>query len=716
MTATPPAKTSSASTHQALLGTLKDIWGYDEFRPLQDQAMTAVMQKRDSLVVLPTGGGKSLCFQAPALRRPGMALIISPLISLMRDQVMQLHRSGVEAGCLHSGQPQEEAWEVRQALAEARLKLLYLSPERVALDDLRQLLGPSEVSFIAIDEAHCISMWGHDFRPEYRQFRELREVFPEADMHGYTATATREVSQDIVDQLGLRDPLVLRGSFDRPNIHYTAMPRKRAVDKLIEVVRRHPGQPGIIYCISRKETDRVADQLSQKGFDALPYHAGKDSEERIAAQESFINDRTDIIVATTAFGMGINKPDVRFVVHMGMPKSLENFQQESGRAGRDGLPAESVVLHSYQDVMTWKLVMSEAPPEMQRIANAHLDKMYAWCNATECRRSLLLKHFDERYPADNCRHCDHCSGGFVPVPDSHTVAQKILSCVKRLDEAHNAAYTTDVLRGSKRRAILDAEHDKLSTHGLLHGESREAVEDWIEQLRANEFLAAGEGGALSVTRRGWEILRNRKIAILMDRTSKPAKGPEASGDLTSDQQQEFERLRAVRKELAARDKVPPYMVLGDRSLHEIVKRRPKNLIEFSRIHGVGKRKLNDYAEPFLDALWQRQSRPRFHRSEAEIAAKKPDAYELFDLNVPLEAVARQLGLENREIERHLTSYIRDRGLTDATLWVPTDLAEEIEAELEESPDGRLAPIKKALNHRATYLQLRIVQACLRNRG
>ncbi len=700
---------------------LRDVWGYDTFRPHQQAAMRAIMESRDSLVVLPTGGGKSICFQAPAILRQGTAVVISPLISLMRDQVAQLRQAGVEAGCLHSNQPPDERMDVVARLRSGVLKLLYVSPERIALESLSNILNGSQLSFVAVDEAHCVSMWGHDFRPEYRQIARLRAQFPQVDMHAFTATATHEVALDIVGQLELREPEVLRGSFDRPNLFYAAKPRRGGFDMMLEVVRRHPNQSGIIYCISRKETESTAERLRSLGFSAVAYHAGMDPQMRIANQDDFVADRVDIVVATIAFGMGINKPDVRYVVHMGMPKSIENYQQESGRAGRDGLPSECLLLYSFADLMTWKKINSEAPPELQAATNRQLNLMHGWCSGTTCRRAGLLGHFGERYPRPNCGTCDNCTGGQRPIPDSHIIAQKILSCIKRLDEAHNATYTADVLHGSMGRKIVESGHDKLSTHGLLKEHSKNAILDWIEQLRTSGFVEQGEEGHLRVSETGWQILRNRTTGILLDRLAPTTALPSSMDEeLTGEQVAAFQRLRARRKVIAEEQKVPPYVVFGDVTLRDIARKKPRNLDEFLNVKGVGRRKLKAYGEAFLDALWEGRPPDTTALDETPRIPLPKDARamatRLFAEELPLDEIAERIGRASSTVEGYLLEYIAAHGIADPSPWVPREVQPSIEAALDLASDNKLRPVFDVLGGRVPYWQIRIVKACRDNRG
>src|SRR5215471_3808505 len=474
----------------SLDSVLSTYWGYSSFRPLQREAMDAILAGRDSLVVLPTGGGKSLCFQAPALVRQGagLALVVSPLISLMKDQVDTLVESGIDAACYNSALGADRKASVSAGIREGRYALLYVSPERLAgegSDAFVQRL--SRVAYIAIDEAHCISQWGHDFRPEYRQLGALRDRFAGVSLHAFTATATGRVRRDIAAQLQLRQPIELVGSFDRPNLVYRVLPRAGLKKQLQDLLARHRGDAGIIYCPSRREVDALAAWLSTTGIRALPYHAGLPDEERHRNQDAFINEDADVVVATVAFGMGIDRSDVRFVVHAGAPQSLEHYQQESGRAGRDGLEAECALIYSGADFLKWR-VMLERNGELTDARRTLLRDMDRYAGGVRCRHRHLLAYFGEQYLQASCGACDYCLGELEASPDAVATARKILSCVARVGQRFGAAHVANVLCGSDSEQVKSRHHERLSTFGLLRDAPQAEVRGYIEQLTAQGLL------------------------------------------------------------------------------------------------------------------------------------------------------------------------------------------------------------------------------------
>ena len=585
---------------------LKTHWGYDGFLPLQQEAMQCVLDDRDSVVVLPTGGGKSLCFQAPAVVRPGVGLVVSPLISLMKDQVDGLKAAGVAAACLNSSMDPAERREVYEDLRAGELDLLYVAPERLVQSNMLDTLAEADVSLVAVDEAHCISQWGHDFRPEYRQLKMLKETLPGTAIHAYTATATQQVRDDIVEELGLDEPEMLVGSFDRPNLSYKVMVRDGVADQISAIMDRHPGESGIVYCISRRDVEKTSEQLNQRGYHTRPYHAGMDDQQRKANQDAFIAERVETIVATVAFGMGIDKSNVRYVVHAAMPKSLEGYQQETGRAGRDGLEAECCLLYTGGDYGRWRAILEGSDSEPTEGAWRSLQAMQEFAGSVVCRHSSLVEYFGQSLDGDNCGACDVCLGELDQVDDALEIGQKILSSVVRQDQRFGADYTVKVLRGSSDQRILDNRHDDLSTYGLLADSDVRAVRGWVEQLVAQGFLAkTGEYNVLMVTESGRSLLRGDVTPRLLKPAARAAKvrKSRAHDDSWEGVDRDlFERLRELRRRLADEKSVPAYVVFGDASLRDMARKKPGTPTEFLDVHGVGQKKAADYGELFLAAI------------------------------------------------------------------------------------------------------------------
>lgn len=583
---------------------LKKYWGYDSFLPLQRQAMECVGSGRDSIVVLPTGGGKSLCFQAPALAMPGLTIVVSPLISLMKDQIDALTQCGVPAARIDSTLSRKERNSVLANIGRGTLKLLYLAPERIVSDDFIGLLKKTKLSFIAVDEAHCVSMWGHDFRPEYRELGLLKEVFPGVAIHAYTATATKQVRTDIATQLGLEDPKVLVGSFDRPNLVYRVERRGNIMNQVCAVLDRHTGESGIIYCIRRADVDEMSAQLAGMGYSVLPYHAGMEDDERKQNQEAFINEKASIIVATIAFGMGIDKSNVRYVIHTGMPKSLEHYQQESGRVGRDGLEAECCLFYSGGDYGIWRSILDDMEPEAKEIAMSKVNEMYGYCTGVTCRHRAILNYFGQNLDRNNCGACDVCLGHLDCMEDALETAQKILSCVVRLKERFGADYTASVLIGSREQRILKNHHDGLSTYGLLSDFTKRVVRDWIEQLVAQGYIQkSDEYSLLSVTEKGRHILQGEETPRLL----KTVKGKVKISRVAKDSWEGvdkalFEALRKLRREIADKKEVPAFVVFSDATLRDMARRKPSTPESFLEVHGVGEMKCKQYSKTFLAVI------------------------------------------------------------------------------------------------------------------
>ena len=598
----------------ALLSVLQQYWGYASFRPLQREAIEAVVGRRDSLLVLPTGGGKSLCFQVPALVHDGLALVVSPLIALMKDQVDTLNANGVAAACYNSAMSADEKASVRAGLREGRVRLLYVAPERLVGESSGGpiwSLSTRPVSFVAVDEAHCISQWGHDFRPEYRQLSSLRRALPDATMHAFTATATARVRRDIVTQLGLRDPVELVGSFDRPNLIYRVLARANLKRQILDVLARHRDEGGIIYCLSRRDVEDLAAWLREEGYRALPYHAGLADDERHRNQDAFVNEEIDIVVATVAFGMGIDRSDVRFVIHAGAPQSLEHYQQESGRAGRDGLEAECVLITSAADFLKWR-VMLERNGELSDERRALMRDMERYAARVGCRHRHIVQYFGDAYGRANCEACDYCLGELEAVAEPITLARKILSCVARVEQRFGAAHVTNVLRGSESEQVAARGHAHLSTFGLLRDCTIDEVRGYIDQLIASGLLHQTDDNypVLRLTTEGADLMRTGSGApdFSLSRQRRPVKdrvAPRARIEVESWEGVDkalFERLRAMRMQLARSRGVPPYVIFHDSTLRELARLKPTSLGELASVYGMGARKIDALGGVVLETI------------------------------------------------------------------------------------------------------------------
>jgi len=596
-----------------LLDVISRYWGYNSFRPLQQEAMAASLEGRDSLVVMPTGGGKSLCYQAPALLKDHITVVVSPLISLMKDQVDGLRECGVPAAQMNSSQHSDELRAVERALFAGELKMLFVSPERLAIPSFRKLLKRAGAKTFAIDEAHCISHWGHDFRPEYRQLRTLRDVFADASFHAYTATATERVRRDIAQQLALREPLVLVGDFDRPNLTYRVLPRVDEWKQIVDVVERHRSEAGIIYCMRRKDVDSLTAKLRRAGYDAVAYHAGLSQDERRAAQDAFASEKTDLVVATVAFGMGIDRSNVRFILHTAMPKSIEHYQQETGRAGRDGLEAECALLYSAADVILWKSMferpMDDVAPDPQFVATAvrHLNDIDRYCSGVVCRHRALVEYFGQRYSQASCTACDICLGETQDVADALIVAQKILSCVVRVGQSFGVGHVVSVLRGEENERVMQRRHNELSTYGLLKDYGKNEIRDWIWQLIGQGFLAQtdDEYPVIRLTETARPLLRGEATVRLRQPIirKRPSKARAAAVPLDAPVDDAlFQALRRWRRAEAEQRGVPPYVIFSDRTLREVASTRPTTLLDLRAIYGIGDAKLDAFGRAVLKVV------------------------------------------------------------------------------------------------------------------
>lgn len=609
-----------AMSTNELSAHLKRVFGYDTFRPLQLEIMESSLEGEDVVAILPTGGGKSLCYQLPALVRDGVTVVISPLIALMKDQVDQLQAAGVAATFLNSSLSAGESRSRLDGLDRGEYKLLYLAPERLFLPEFLEKLKHWKVSAFAIDEAHCISEWGHDFRPEYRQLASLREQFPGVPLIALTATATERVQRDIVKQLDLKDPKRFIASFDRPNLTYRVVPKHRPKRQVLEYVARNTNLSGVVYCQSRKAVEDVASMLQEAGHKALPYHAGLSQQVRNANQEAFLRDDVPVICATVAFGMGINKPNVRYVLHVDLPKNVESYYQETGRAGRDGLPADCLLLFSGGDVAKYGHFIDQVEDEnAARIARQQLRQMADFAEFGGCRKSALLRYFGERWEKVNCGSCDNCLDVREEV-DVTIESQKLLSCVfriNRLGTPMGLNHTIDVLRGSENAKVLAKGHNTLSTHGIGKDQPVAYWQALGRQLTQAGYLNVSDDGygTLELSDQAREALRSRSAIrmkrIEVSRSSTGLRAKSKSSGIECDEAL-FEVLRKLRKDLADARSVPPYVIFGDVALRQMSRRYPRSEEEFLRIPGVGQSKLKKFGADFIQVIdeWLLENEPR----------------------------------------------------------------------------------------------------------
>lgn len=607
---------------------LKKRWGYGSFKPLQREAVTAALEGRDALVVLPTGGGKSLCYQLPAAAGKGLVLVVSPLIALMDDQVAAAREAGLAADALHSNLKAAPKREAYANLSSGVTELLYVSPERLLAGDLYEMIAPRLV-LAAVDEAHCVSHWGHEFRPEYRRLTEALDLFPKAARMALTATATPSVREDILNKLGLRSPEILIGHPDRPNLVYRAYPRRDQTRQVLEAVRRHPGEGGIVYAQTRKDVERLAAKLQAEGLSCAPYHAGLNAEDRRKAQDDFVNERLDVIVATIAFGMGIDRSNVRYVVHANTPRSVEHYQQESGRAGRDGEPAECTLLFSASDLAMHRWLAKKdinLSAERTRALEKQLKDIGRYAVSPVCRHGLLAAHFGEPYPAgggapaeDGCGACDVCLGETkgLPEEEARLTAKKVLSAAWRCEGRYGTGYVVNLLLGRPGERITANGHDQLKVYGILKEAGEPAVRSWIDQLIVQDYLEVTEDEEyplLRITEAGRALCRDEG-EVRLGLPVQPAKAKKKSKALTAHAEfsdvdtQLYERLRALRRALADKAGIPPYVICQDAALADMAAARPATPEALLDIKGMGEKRVKKYGRLFLDAIAGRQDLP-----------------------------------------------------------------------------------------------------------
>ena len=713
-----------------LLPLLKQYFGFATFRPLQEEIIRDALAGKDVFALLPTGGGKSLCFQLPALVQPGLTVVVSPLIALMKDQVDALRASGVAATFLNSSLSPDESRARIRGLHHGEYRLLYVAPERLMLSGFLSDLQRWKPNLIAVDEAHCISEWGHDFRPEYRQISQLRPQLPDVPVMALTATATERVRADIVEQLHLREPACYVASFNRPNLNYRVIPKAGPYDQVLEFTRARPRESGIVYCQARKTAESLAERLRADGVKARPYHAELPKETRTENQELFLRDEVNVICATIAFGMGINKPNVRFVIHHDLPKNIEGYYQETGRAGRDGLPGECLLLFSAGDVVKQTRFIDEKPEPEKHVARSQLQQMVHYAENAECRRATLLEYFGETFPHENCGACDNCLSPRETY-DGTLAAQKFLSCVYRIRERSGFGvglnHIVEVLTGADTDKIRKWGHEQLSTYGIGRESGRP---EWAAIGR--ELLRLGyvnqdarKFNAIELTAEGRAVLKERKNV----RLTKPMKAPEATrrqvGDIACDEAL-FERLRDLRKRLADERQVPPYIVFSDVALRQMAHMYPVNETEFKRVNGVGERKLAEFGRWFLGEIASYlQSNPRQIFADDTFEAPSPapprrskltgtvlETLRMFRAGKSIESIAQHRTLNAGTILGHLAAAVESGELIDLGRFISAPDQAEIESALKRHPGVALSPAFQALGGRYDYGLLRLVRAVM----
>ena len=741
MRPTAPAPTSTADTRRAIADAVRKYWGYDQLRPLQVDAIEAELAHQDSLVVLPTGGGKSLCYQVPPVVAGRTDIVVSPLIALMKDQVDALKANGYAAAALHSGMSDAERRTVEAGLARGDYRLVFVAPERLLTPTFLGLAARAHVSSFAIDEAHCISHWGHDFRPEYRRIAELRRLFPNAALHAYTATATERVRADIIAQLGLQQPRVLVGEFDRPNLVYRVVRRTNAEEQALGVIQRHRGEAVIVYCISRADTERTAAVLRAKGVQAAAYHAGMEPAARARTQEDFAAERLDVVVATVAFGMGIDRSNVRCVIHAALPKSVEQYQQETGRAGRDGLEAECVLLFAPGDAQRWEQLMRKSAAETAQpraVTDAQLEllrDMQRFGETQECRHQLLARYFDQPYERANCGACDTCLEPPEAVENGTGVAQQVLSCVRGLRVGFGVVHVVDVLTGARTARLHEFHHDQLPEYGALKAMPKEVVRSLVLQLVEQGLLerTGGERPVLRLRRAALEVLAgDRTVALVLpDVGPLKAAGP-AGGGWEGVDRGLFEELRVLRRAIAEERSMPPFVVFSDATLRDLARVRPVSLAGFGQVRGIGERKQADLGPRFTAAIAAYAgkhglstdvqvtaapvSRPAAPRPSSRPNPDRERAFQLFERGCTVAEATRQTGRAPSTVEGYLEAFIVERAPASLDPWVDEVTYARVKATAEAIGGGYLRPVWEALGGTIGYDVIRAVQAHAGLRG
>jgi ATP-dependent DNA helicase RecQ len=713
---------------QDFYATLSSVWGFESLRPAQELAIESILNRRDTVVVMPTGGGKSLCYQAPAVYLGGLTIVVSPLLALMKDQVDSLKLVGVNAVRVDSTLNAQEKRDAALRIKSGETRLLFVSPERLMSPEFLSFISQTSVHTIAIDEAHCVSQWGHDFRPEYRQLGELRTTFPNAAFHAFTATATERVRRDIVDQLKLRNAQVLVSSFDRPNLTYRILPQSDVQSQVASVCEQYRGAGGIVYCLRRADVESMTACLRQKGFSAVGYHAGMSNEERKNAQDAFVNENVDVVVATVAFGMGIDRSNVRFVVHAAMPKSIEHYQQETGRAGRDGLPAECILLFTVADWITLRKITesslreANAPTEIVHSALKQLEEMVNYCRVPVCRHRALVEYFGQAYEKQSCDACDVCLGDTDDIPDAKIIAQKILSCVFRVQQRFGVNYVVDVLCGSNTQTVVQRQHDQLSTYGLLKDFSKPQVKDWVYQLVGQDLLTidSGEYPVLRLGPHARGVLHgDSEPRLIRTATKTKSRKREVQSEVMLHADRGlFEELRGLRRTIAEKLSLPPYLVFTDQVLLELSATRPSSLDKMLNISGIGQAKLQSYGQMFLDAIREVCSQQSLNRDVSwksqqgvrsiKSSGTKPLTLPLLQKGLPLEEIASKASVTIGTVVNHLLEWMAAEPIESIDAWVLPNVQSQILQAASEVGRDKLKPIYERLGQQVSYEIIRLV--------
>lgn len=707
---------------------LKETFGYDEFRLQQEAAISQILDKKDALVIMPTGGGKSIVYQIPAMIFDGMTIVISPLISLMKDQVEQLREYDIPAVYLNSSlRPEEYEYNVKR-INSGEVKLLYLAPETLMMEKTREMLKAHRIDCFTIDEAHCISEWGHDFRPEYRQMAQVRQDFPEAVCIALTATATPRVQEDIKNSLNLKDSEAFISSFDRPNLFLKIADKKDPENQLLDFLFTRKNQSGIIYCFSRRQVDELAYLLEEEGYSVKPYHAGLSSRDRAINQRAFIRDDVRIIVATIAFGMGINKPNVRYVVHYDMPQNIESYYQQIGRAGRDSLRSDCILLFGYADTQKIRYFINQKDGNEKEVAEGHLKELVRYLESTDCRRKPLMRYFGEEYPKEECGICDNCLSVDADVEDLTVQAQKFLSCMIRSEEKFGANHIVDILRGSKAQKVLENEHEKLSTYGIGNEWSKD---QWIQLSRLlirHDYISKGEFGSLQMESRGHNVLDgSENVFGTLDRTSTMVGDEQVvrtSSEIENDYNVElFELLRVKRKELADDHDVPPYAIFPDTTLIEMSYYFPRTKESLESLYGVGSVKREKFGDSFIGVIktFSDANNIQPRQKSLQQRVKKSTATEKFEIvgeafndGQSITLLAEEHGVKEVTILTHLKKYIDEEndlrldGLLQASN-LSDRQREQVLAAFKKKGPLMLRPVYDELNKQIGYDELRIMQ-------